>query len=136
MKVIKDLKMWFPVPDDEDGAQVEIKHLNSGDIQDISDETFKIKPQIDAKSKSAKDIQINAEYNQKLEREMTILRAITGLKNFFDKDGKEIARTDENVLMLSRVELENGFKFLEFITNCRGKLAEQAAKQKEVEEKN
>jgi hypothetical protein len=132
MKLKKPIEEWFPIPDDEDGARVRVKHLSPGDVQDIVDETFKISPEFGGDAKGPGDVTVKSSYNQKLEREMTLTRVITGLENFFDEEGKPIERTDENVLLLSR-KVEG---FNEFVSKCRVKVAEIASKKIEVEEKN
>lgn len=127
-----DYKAEFPIlPDqtDEDNATITIRLLSPGDRQDIQDRSIKRRfVHTDAGS------QVETEYDNKSDREITITRMIVDWNGIFaDKDRKKpLHVTDKNKLRLIRTV--PGLS--EHLMDCQRKLADQKAKEDGEAEKN
>ena len=95
MRLQTEIKEWFPWPDDPDGAEVLIRHLRSGEIENIMDRTREI---------TVRDgetvIRMNGTH------EAAIVAAISDWKKFYGDDGKELPCTPGNIRKKCR---EDGF---------------------------
>ena len=125
MKLQKLTKAWFDFPNDPDGASFEIKHLLAGEISEVVEKTHNRRFEF-REDKNGKLTPIPIlETNDLLERELTIVAVITSWKHMFDETGKSLDCTNENKLRLCKELNEEDFKiFLDFIIDCRKKLAD------------
>lgn len=125
MKLQKLTKAWFDFPDDPDGARFEIKHLLAGEISEIVEKTHNRRFEFREDKKGKLTPIPILETNDLLERELTIIASVTAWKNMLDENGKPLDCTDENKLRLCKELNEEDFKiFLDFITDCRQKIAD------------
>jgi hypothetical protein len=132
MRITKPKERWFEVPDDPDGAAVQIRQLTPGQRQDIIDKAFvqqvtyhqggdkKMKPIMTQKT------------DTRLDREQTIIKAVVDWKNFFDQDGAKLPCNPENIVRAIR-EIDG---FAEFVADCRARLYNDLAEEEEDLEKN
>lgn len=137
MKLQKEASAWFPFPDDPDGAEFEIKHLRSGEIASITEATHVNKYEFRQNEAGELEPVPVLELKSNREKELVIVEAVTGWKNVKDADGKDLECTPENRLRLCRELEETDFNsLLNFVRNCRGKLAADLNRKQEVEIKN
>lgn len=137
MKLQKLTTAWFPVPDDEDGTEFEIKHLRSGEIATITEATHINKYEFRQNESGELEPIPVLELNRAKEKELVIVEAVIGWKNMKDSEGKDLECTAENKLKLCRELEEKDFaKLLNFIKTCRETLAETLVKKQEAEIKN
>lgn len=140
MRILKDDERWFDVPKDPDKARVKIKHLSPGELAEINDKSFK--SEMSYKSgkgkkdkhgkKIAVDVNVDVKENPVVYREMPIKLAVKDWENFFDKKGKPMKCTPENIERAIRQI--DGFKT--FVDECCEKLAGDIAQEKEDQLKN
>lgn len=136
MKLQKLTKAWFDLPNDSDKASFEIKHLLAGEISEIVEKTHNRRFEFREDKKGKLTPVPILETNDLLERELTVIAAVTDWKSFFDPDGKLLDCTNENKLRLCKELNEEDFKiFLDFITDCRQKLADIVKKESKAEKK-
>ena len=136
MKLQKLTKAWFDLPEDHDKASFEIKHLLAGVISEIVEKTHRRRFEFREDKKGKLTPVPILETNDLLERELTILASVTGWKNMFDETGKSLDCTNENKLRLCKELNEEDFKiFLDFITDCRKKLADIVKEESKAEKK-
>ena len=137
MRLQKLSKAWFDLPDDPDNASFEIKHLLAGEIAEIVEKTHKRRFEFREDKKGKLTPVPILETNDMLERELTILAAVTDWKSMFDPEGKPLDCTNENKLRLCKELNEEDYKiFMDFITDCRQKLADIVKEETEAERKN
>ncbi len=131
MRIKKQEKRWFEVPNDPDEGQILIKHLSPGEITDIMDEVFT--QTIVYKADGDQDIQpeFKQETDKRKDREKTLLASVANWKKFFDQEGKALKCTPENIIRASR-EIE-GFDAL--VKEFRDRLTEDIDKEAVKEEK-
>ena len=136
MKLQKLTKAWFDFPNDSDESSFEIKHLLAGEISEIVEKTHSRRFEF-REDKKGKLIPVPIlETKDLLERELTIIAVVTAWNNFFDPDGKPLDCTNENKLRLCKELNEEDFKiFMDFITDCRQKLADIVKEESKAEKK-
>ena len=136
MRLQKLSKAWFDLPDDPDHASFEIKHLLAGEISEIVEKTHKRRFEFRENDKGElKPIPI-LEINDLLERELTVLAVVTGWKSMLDESGKPLDCTNGNKLRSCKELSEEDYKtFMDFIADCRQKLADIVKEEIEVEKK-
>lgn len=136
MKLQKLTKAWFDFPNDPDNASFEIKHLLAGEISEIVEKTHSRRFEFrEDKEGDLKPIPI-LETKDLLERELTIIATITDWTSMLDENGKRLDCTNENKLRLCKELNEEDYKkFIDFITDCRQKLADIVKKELEAEKK-
>lgn len=136
MKLQKLTKAWFDLPNDPDESSFEIKHLLAGEISEIVEKTHSRRFEFREDDKGdLKPVPI-LETNDLLERELTVIATVTDWTNMLDEIGKSLDCTNENKLRLCKELNEEDFKiFLDFITDCRKKLAGIVKEQTESEKK-
>jgi hypothetical protein len=118
MRIKKQIERWFEVPDDPDKAQIQVKHLNPGEVADIMDGVFKQTIVYRTDDDGDSQPELTQETDKRKDREMTLTASVVNWKKFFDKDGKKLECTPENVIRASR-EIE-GFDSL--VTDFRNRL--------------
>jgi hypothetical protein len=137
MKLQKMTSGWFELPNDEDGAAFEIKHLRSGEISKITDATnkrrFEFRKGADGELEPVPILETDAAG----ERERVIVAAVIGWRGICDQDGEPLECTEENKLRLCRELGETDFSAVVlFVQDCRRKLAEAIKADAEETEKN
>ena len=133
MRISKINERQFDVEGDPDKARLKIKHLSPGEVQDIFDQVF---VQTVEYKKTGKKGKFEPNYSQKtdkkLDRELTLSNAVVGWENVFDRDGKKLECTPENVIIVARGI--DGFS--ELVNEFRAVLAEDIRQEKENQKKN
>jgi hypothetical protein len=126
MRIAKEVERWFPVPNDKDKARVKVKHLRPGEIQDIIDDVMvqEIEYQEGKDGEVGKPV-IRQKNDRRKDREQTMLGAVVGWEKFYDREGKAMKCTPENVLRAVR-EIDG---FTEFVGECRKQLSEDIEKE-------
>lgn len=133
MKLRKIEKAWFEVPGDSDKAEIEVKHLLSGDLSNIQESVVSSRFEIRENGEAVRVI----EGNSKKEKEETIVAVITGWKNFYNAEDETIECNEKNKLKLCReLEKEDFETFYSFVDKCRIELALEVKKQAEKSTKN
>lgn len=137
MRLQKAIKAWFDLPGDEDGAKFEIKHLRAGEISEIVAKTHTRKYEFRENKDGELKLTPVLETNEMLERELTIAGVVTNWENIFDETNEVLECSKEGVTRLCKELGEEDFKaFCDFITECRGELAETIKAQVDAERKN
>lgn len=131
MRIKKTVERWFEVPNDLDKGELCIRHLQPGETADIFDKVFtqEIKYKKKGKKFEPDFLQVT---NKKLDRELTLTTVVVGWKNFFDREGKSLECTPDNIIRASR-EIED---FNELVTELREKLAKDIKQEEEDQRKN
>lgn len=134
MRISKITDRWFDVPNDPDGGRIKIHNLTPGELTDITDKAYKqdvvYKP-IKGQKGKVEPI-IKQDMNTSLNRELTIKAAVVGLDKFFDREGKLMKCTPENVMRCSR-EIDG---FDDIVSEAREQLAADIAQEKDDQQKN
>ncbi len=132
MRIKKTEQRWFDVPNDPDKARVKVKHLSPQEFNSIVDEAFTedITYQKDEKGKMQQSI--TQDKNKEKLRELPITLSVMEWENFYDSDDKLMECTEENKIVACR-EMEG---FIEFVTECKEKLAEDINAEKKAQIKN
>jgi len=102
MRISKANERWFEVESDLDKARLKIKHLSPGELQDIFDKVFKQNIDYKKGKKGKMEPVFSQETDKKLDREMTISSVVVDWENVFDRQGKKMKCTPENVIRASR----------------------------------
>ena len=115
MRISKVNERWFEVEGDPDKARLKIKHLLPGEVQDIFDKVFTQNIDYKKGKKGKMEPVFSQETDKKLDREMNISAVVVDWEKMFDRDGKEMKCTPENVIRAAREidgfnELVNDFK--------------------------
>ena len=125
MNLSKLEKMWFPYPDDT--ARFEIKHLLSGDLAEIEDQANREVVEL-----TESGVKARIDIKKKVKNELTVCSAVVAWENVNDSDGKAMECSPANKLRLCReLPQVEYIKLLNFIFDCREKLAEQIKQQQE-----
>jgi len=132
MRAQKLLKAWFPIPEDPDKTEFEIKHLRAGEATKITQEThvqrFEFRKDEDGEMQPVPLLEIN----KVQEGYMSNMTAITGWKNAFDADGEPMEYSKQNKAKFFRELSEDDYVFcMSFIAEQRNFLAEQIKEQEE-----
>lgn len=133
MRLVKTPKeAWFPVPGDEDGAEILVKHLTPGELADIQDklDAMEVVYHQDADGKMVPEMR--AKRTRGDDRYAVIVACVRDWRNVLDEDGNALKCTDKNKIAVARMSDE----FAVFVGECREKLAAQVAEAKEAAEKN
>jgi len=132
MRIKKVQERWFPAKGDTDGAEVLVRHLKPGEVQDIAEAALpqKISYAPDAKGNMVPDFSISPQRSK--ERSLTFNLCVIDWKNFFDEAGKPLKFNEKNLLRAMR-EIEG---FSEWINECRDVLAKEIAEENKAQEKN
>ena len=131
MRIKKVQERWFPAENDPDGAEVLIRELSPGEIQDIQechDRTIKYVEGADGKMVA--DLSFKPE--TALELKLTFEACVMGWKNFFDEGGKPLPFSKDNLIRAMR-EIEG---FNGWIVECRISLTEFIVDENKDQEKN
>ena len=132
MRITKAEERWFDVPNDPDGGRLKIKHLTPGETADIFDKVFTQEINYKKGKKGKFEPSFSHNTNKKLDRELTLTRAVVGWENFYDREGKSLECTKENIIKASR-EIEG---FNELVTELREQLADDLKQEREDQAKN
>ena len=135
MRIRKSIERWFPVTGDPDGAQIKIKHLTPGEIQDIVDVAIvqEIEYRPDPKNPAGNPIPVmRSTNNRRKDREETVVACVKGWKKFFDANDKPLAFNLKNIRRAIR-EIDG---FVQFVNECRERLGADLEMEKGEQEKN
>ena len=132
MRIRKSIERWFDVPNDPDDGRIKIKHLSPGEAADIFDEVFDQNINYKKNEKGDFEPVFSQTTNKKKDRKLTLTKVVTGLKNFFDKDGKPLECNNKDIMRCSN-EIEG---FNELVTELREKLAKDIKQEEEDQRKN
>jgi len=132
MRISKDIARWFVVPNDKDKARVKVKHLRPGEIQDIIDDVMvqEIEYQQPEDGGDPKPI-LRQKNDRRKDREKTMMASVVGWEKFYDRDGKVLKCTPENILRAVR-EIDG---FIEFVGICRQQLTDDLEVEAEAQKK-
>lgn len=133
MRITKPVKRWFSFKDDPDGGQVEVEHLSPGAIQDIVDKVFvqKVEYKPDEKGESRSPT-FSQSVDKGMDRELTVIAAVTAWEKHFDAGGKPLTCTDKNKRRAIR-EIDG---WIEAVNEFRGILAADIEKERKGQKKN
>jgi len=133
MRISKVIERWFDVEGDPDKARLKIKHMLPGETQDIFDQVFEQKVDYKKTGKKGKlEPTFSQNTNKKLDRELTLSTVVVGWENIFDRDGKPLECTPENVIRASR-DIDG---FTELVNEFREILAADIKGERENQKKN
>jgi len=131
MRIKKVQERWFPAENDPDGAEVFIKELTPGEIQDIQEcHKRKISYVTDEAGNLKPDLSFTPETS--LELKLTFEKCVLDWKNFFDADGNALPFNKENLIRAMR-EIDG---FNAWVVECRGVLTKDITEEKKGQEKN
>jgi hypothetical protein len=116
MRIKKQEERWFEIPDDPDEGSILIKNLSPGDIADIMDSVFSQTISYPVNAEGVSQPEFKQETDKRKDREMTLTASVIGWKKFYDKNGKELKCTPENVIRASR-EIEGFNNLVEVFRN-------------------
>lgn len=127
-KLIPDFKMWFDVPDDPFKGRVRIRHLQDGEVSDVTSKAYDVQL-----SYAGEGLPPKREVRHDLSKDanLTLCEAVDAWENFFDLDGNDMECTAENIMEYAK----QGW-FRPFISDCREKVEVEFAKQQETATKN
>jgi len=128
MRISKKVTRWFKVEQDDDGAELLIKHLYQSQIMQIAGAVTS------QKMEYKDNEELVAVHDQKIGQlsELMILDSVKGWKNMFDEDGNELVYNRKNVKR-AIAEIQG---FTEVVNELREKLKQDIEGEKEVQEKN
>lgn len=117
----KVIKKWFPVPDDDEKAELLIVHLEPAKIESIDSAALHVIPgteEVDMKWQNRREGIINA--------------AVIDWKGLFKPNGKPLSCNSTN-----KIKALNGFEWFDsFVSECRDVLKAEAEERKKATEKN
>ena len=126
--------VWYPIPGDEDNAEIQILHLKPGDLQDIESETSRwLGKSVD------KEFVTELELNPTLQMRRIRQISVVGWKGMFDENGDKMDCTQENVLKYLKADPflgEPRKRFSEWIDEFRKSLAAEMEPQEAQAEGN
>lgn len=132
MRIRKAVERWFPVPEDEDGTRIKIKHLSPGEKAEIYDKVFVQQVNYTKDEEGSLKPNFSQETNKQLDRELTVTKSIVDWEKMLDHDEQEMECTPENIVKaLNEIE---GFNLL--IGELRKKLADEIEQEQEHQRKN
>ena len=123
---------WFPIPDDPDKAELKIRHLKHGEINDLEDSIARFETVLrqDGSGLQTQEMRVNRATGDK--HYAYICAAVRDWKNVYGLDGQPMECTDANKILLARDD-EN---FGKLVGKFRLALSEQVAKKREDARKN
>lgn len=132
-RITKTEQRWFDFPNDPDKGRVKFKPLTPGELDQITDESFRQDVNY-KKGKGGKlEPVLKQESDKQAFRELPIIKSIVEWENFFEDCGViPLECTPENIKRAIR-EID-GFK--DWAIECRETLKKDLAKEKEVQAKN
>lgn len=132
-KIEETQEMWFDYPDDPLGGRVLIRHLKSGEVARIENETTEVRSVFNQETNQPETIVIHRAMQEKL-----AAAAVKDWEKFFDgkpvkghANGKPLPCNEKNIILFCK---EDGF--LNFVFDSRKKLAEHVQARREESEKN
>lgn len=102
-------KQWFEYPNDPDKAELEIKHLKPGVLQEIESKVNKI---VGKMAEGDLGFTTELDIQPQIRREEIVKAAICGWKGFFNISGEETPCTDINKLKYLQ-ELDDLYEVVE-----------------------
>ena len=131
MRIPKTTERWFPVENDEDGAEIQIRHLEDAEIADIAQAVMsrETRYEPDGEGGMRPVIKQSGIYEQ---TKAIFCAALVDWKKFFSDDGKPMKCTDENKIWAMRKITG----LVEMVDASRARLAEDLRKERENREKN
>lgn len=114
MKIVKSTEKWFPIPDDPDGAEIQIRHLDPGDYRRIAERTMQsVQTVVDG------EVVFENRFSPTKDASEKTKAAVIGWKNVLDADG--------NPLKFNKANLEKVIDGVPgFVVFVRGKVEELA----------
>jgi len=133
MRIPKEIRRWFPIDGDDDGAEIEIRHLEPAEIEDIAAEAMsretRYEPDPDDPDKIRPVVKAGGFHEQS---KAIFCAAVTGWRCFFDDAGGTLDCTDKNkITALKKIE-----GLGRMVDDYRAKLAEDVANERKALEKN
>jgi len=128
MRISKTLERWFKIPQDPDNGEILIVHLRPGEVQEILTANMTQEFIYEQGDERPRMIQ---RQNPGSNRDKQILSAVRNWKNFYDEDGKKMKCDEANVI--KAIQKIDGF--VEFVSECREKLAKDAKSDFEEQKK-
>ena len=123
---------WFPIPNDPDGAEILVRHLKKGDIEDIEDQANRLETVVRRDPSGAPNEETRVARLKGDARYLYLCAALRDWKHFFGLDGNPLECTDANKILMAREDEALG----KFLVECRTLLAEEDAQEKETARKN
>ena len=131
MRIKKVQERWFKAENDPDGAEVLVRELSPGEIQDIQEcHERSISYAPDETGEMVADLSFTPKTS--LELKLTFEACVMGWKNFFDEDGKPLPFSKDNLIRAMR-EIDG---FNAWIVECRLALTKYIAGESKEQEKN
>ena len=96
-RFIKVQKQWYPVPDDAEGAKIEIKYLTPGEETDLQLESL----QVTGSTENGVGGQVLSA-NLNVTRQLVANRTVTDWSGFFGPSGKELKCNRQNIAFAVR----------------------------------
>lgn len=135
MRLTPEITAVFPVPNDDDGAEITIVHLNAGQIEDIHEKMGVFKTIMKrVGDRLEPEIHQNSQVGDK--RYTFVVEAVKAWKGFKDHKGKDLPCDFKSKIAVARsvdvtVTRENGRKerinFALWVAECRAELDKQVA---------
>ena len=132
MRITKTVERWFPVPDDPDKGEVLIRHLKRGELMDISFETTEQETRYRLNDEQNLEPEMTSRSDTRASQIAIFRAAVQDWKNFYDEDGNALTCDGENKIKAMR-EIDG---LVEFVNECREKLAADIEAEKKAQEKN
>lgn len=133
MRIMKPVERWFPTPKDPDKSEVLIRHLLPGELLDTINEASNQETRyvIQEGEADLRPEMISRSKPGEIQRRQYLM-AVRDWKNFFDESGSPMECTDENKVRAMR-SIEG---FIDFVSECRRKLAVDVERERVALEKN
>ena len=130
MRIRKPIERWFAVEGDPDDAEILIRHLSPGDIQDNLDAAMKQSYVYDGPDDKPPTMSYGTDF--KIDRELTTKKSVVDWKNILSPDGNPMPCNDETKIMAMR-EIDG---FYQFVSECRNRLADDIRTEADEQQKN
>ena len=134
MRIGKEITAVFPVPNDPDGAEVTIRHLTPGQVEDVHEKMAAFRTTMRrVGDRMEPEIQQNTNLGDR--RYLFVTESVVSWKGFIDAKGKELPCDHKTKISMARdaevvVTRDDGTRdkisFANWIAECRAELAHQA----------
>lgn len=126
-RITKIHKRWFPVPDDDEGAEVLVMHLKDGEVENINAEALRV---VGVHDGEAMETEVDFKWDRR--RESVILKCIVDWKGFFKTNKKPLPCN-----LAGKKKALKEFGWMEaFIDQCRATLKEEVLELEKAAAKN
>lgn len=127
MRLIDKKKAWYPVPNDPDGAEIEITYLTPGEEEDVREKMKQFKQVMRQQPDGSMQPEFVANDGMGDRRYLFITTAVTAWKGFKDEKGEDMPCTDKNKIRQAR----DWDGFGTFVAECRVDLAKKVKEERE-----